>query len=830
MAQQDLLHSDLILIQGSSMAEAHPVGFRFVVMARERGATVIHVDPRYSRTSALADLWTPIRAGSDLVFLGALIRHVIESGRFFRDYVVHYTNAARLVREDFRDTEDLDGLFSGWDPEARRYSTESWAYDGEAHDPTLEHPRSVFQVLRRHFARYTPEMVERSCGIRCAIFERIAELFLANSGPERTAAICYAVGWTQHTKGVQVIRAAAILQLLLGNIGRPGGGIMALRGHASIQGSTDIPTLYNMLPGYLPMPRPEDRTRTDYRARYGAASGQWAHLDDYLVSYLRATYGNAATAANDYGYGFLPRIVRDHCHLSFFTEMADGDVEGLFVMGQNPGVAGQHAGLERRALARLKWLVVRELVETETATFWRDSPEVARGELAPESIDTEVFLFPAAGHAEKDGTFTNTQRLLQWRHKAADPPGDAKSETWFVVHLGRRLKAMAERSSDLERDGPLRALTWDYRLDRQGEPDSAQVLGEINGHDVASGNLLPGFSALKSDGSTSAGCWIYSGVMPEAGRNRAAERRARGPYGHGWGFTWPADRHILYNRASARPDGAPWSEQKRLVWWDPAARRWTGHDVPDGAIDLPPEHVAVKGQDGLAALAGSAPFIMKPDGVAWLFAPSGLADGPLPTHYEPIESVVPNPLYACGTNPAANRFARPDNPLAPPLDPRFPYVLTTYRLTEHHTAGGMSRTLSRLAELQPALFVELSPELAAELAIAPGDWVTVVTVRAAIEARALVTPRIRPLMLDGRRVHQVAMPFHWGGTGLVTGDVTNDLVPLLGEPNVTIHEGKALVCAIWPGRRPAPALLSDLLARLQRGETVSPPPATGNAP
>jgi len=819
MAQQDLVNSDLILIQGSSMAEAHPVGFRFVVQARERGATVIHVDPRFSRTSAMSDIWAPIRAGSDLIFLGALIRHVIETGRCFRDYVVHYTNASMLLREDFRDTEDLDGLFSGWDPATRRYDPATWQYAG-GRDPSLEDPRCVFQVLRRHFARYTPELVERSCGIKKDLFLRIADALCANSGPERTSAICYAVGWTQHTKGVQVIRAAAILQLLLGNVGRPGGGILALRGHASIQGSTDIPTLYNILPGYMPMPGPEDATLADYLRRHTWPAGGFAELPAYLVSYLKATYGEAATPANDFGFGYLPRIVRDHSHLCFFTEMADGKVEGLFVMGQNPAVSGQHARLERKALARLKWLVVRDLVEIETATFWRDSPEVARGELDPASIDTEVFLFPAAGHAEKAGTFTNTQRLLQWREKAVDPPGDARSEAWFVIQLGRRLKAMAQESDD-PRDAPLRALAWDWPVgqDSPAEEEMTAVLKEVNGRDLTTGKLLPGYGALRDDGSTSSGCWIYCGVFPEEGQNLAAGREARGPYGHGWGFAWPEDRRILYNRASARPDGRPWSERKRLVWWDESERRWTGLDQPDFVATKPPDYAPPPGARGLAALPGDAPFVMRPDGLGWIFVPSGLVDGPLPAHYEAIESVVRNPLYVhAATNPAVNRFERADNPLAAPLDPRFPYVLTTYRLTEHHTAGGMSRYLPWLAELQPTFFCELSPELAAELGIAHGGWVTVVTLRAAVEARALITRRMRPLTIDGRTVHQVAMPFHWGHAGLVTGDVANDLIPLLGEPNVTIHESKALVCTLWPGRRPEGKAFLELLERLGRGE------------
>lgn len=798
-APSDLVRSNCILIQGSSMAEAHPVAFRWVVLARERGATVIHVDPRYSRTSALADLWLPIRAGTDIVLLGALVRHVLENELWFREYVLAYTNASVILREDFRDTEDLDGLFSGWDPERREYDPSSWRYAGDdpqnpPRDPTLEHPRCVMNVLRRHFARYTPELVQSVCGIPRASFDQLAALFTAASGPEKTAAICYAVGFTQHSKGVQVIRTAAILQLLLGNVGRPGGGILALRGHASIQGSTDIPTLYDLLPGYLAMPRAgaSDATLAGYLDRHAAPAGVWKNRPAYVVSLLKAFYGARATTENDFGFGWLPRITGDHSHFSFFMDMADGKVEGLFVMGQNPAVGGQHARFERKALARLRWLVVRDLVAIETATFWHDSPEVARGELAPEHIPTEVFVFPAAGHAEKAGTFTNTQRLLQFREKAVDPPGDATSEAWFVHQLALRLKARAEASGAPE-DEALRALDWWYPDGGHGEPAIESVLAEINGFRTDSdgdhhGAQLSGFGELRADGSTACGCWIYSGVLGPEGVNRAASRRAEGMYGHGWGFAWPADRRILYNRASARPDGSPWSEDKRLVWWDAEQKRWTGLDVPDCDASLPPEQ--------------AAPFIMHADGLGWLFVPEGLKDGPLPAHYEPLESPVTNEVYAQQENPAARRHARPDNPLASPGDPRFPHVLTTYRLTEHHTAGGMSRFLPHLAELQPELFAEISPELAGEIGVESGDFVTVATLRGFVEARALVTRRMRPLQIAGRTVHQIAIPFHWGSSGPVRGDVANDLIALTGEPNVSIHEAKALTCALYRGRRP----------------------------
>ena len=812
------------------MAENHPVGFQWVIKARERGATVIHVDPRFTRTSAMADMWVPLRAGSDIVFLGALVNHVLSNGLEFRDYVVPYTNAATIISREFRDTEELNGFFSGWNEAEQRYSPDSWQYEGDSHadqevahepqlgghgkdrgdeatkievghrDPSLQHPRCVFQILKRHYARYTPDMVEAACGVSREAFLRVAEAFCRASGPDRTAAICYAVGWTQHSMGVQIIRTAAILQLLLGNVGRPGGGILALRGHASIQGSTDIPTLYDVLPGYVPMPAFGEDTKTlaAYLKKHRSNAGWWANLDKFVVSMLKAWYGDAASRENDFGFGWMPRITGDHSYFGYWLEMADGDrgLEGLFVMGQNPAVGAPNAGFARRAMANLKWLVVRDMVETETATFWLDSPEVARGECSPREIATEVFFFPASAHAEKNGCFTNTQRLLQWHEKAVDPPGEARSDAWFLYHLGRRLKARAAADSR-PRNAGLRALTWNYATaGSNAEPDIDAVLREINGRDLLNDRVLDGFASLRDDGTTACGCWIYSGVY-RGGRNRAAERNPSGVYGHGWGFAWPADRRILYNRASARPDGRPWSERKKLIWWDDERGEWTGLDTPDFARNKPPGYVPPPGATGDAALRGDAPFIMHPDGMGWIWVASGLKDGPLPAHYEPLESPVSNSLYAQQRNPAAIALDRPGNTYADsPGDPRYPYVLTTYRLTEHHTAGGMSRTLSHLAELQPELFAEISPELAAEVGVRNGESVEVATPRGKIRARALVTSRMRPVVIQGRTVHQVGLPYHFGGRGLVTGDVVNDLVAISQEPNVRIMEAKALVCAV----------------------------------
>jgi formate dehydrogenase major subunit len=829
--QQDLQNSDCIVIQGSNMAECHPVGFQWVVEAKERGAKVIHVDPRFTRTSALADLHVPIRAGSDIAFLGGIVNHILENARWFPEYVRRYTNAATIVAEEFADTEDLDGLFSGFDPETGSYDLESWQYEGmevfasggvrgeQAHyahggrlkggeppevDHTLQHPRCVFQLLRRHFRRYTPEKVEEICGVPKEVFLEVAEALCENSGRERTSAFCYAVGWTQHTVGVQYIRTAAIVQLLLGNIGRPGGGILALRGHASIQGSTDIPTLYNILPGYIPMPKADAHDDLDTYVELNASpAGYWGHMREYLVSLLKAWWGDAASADNDFCFDYLPRISGDHSAYATALGMLDGTVTGYFLLGENPAVGSANSRLHRLALANLDWLVVRDLQEIESASFWRDSPEIESGELEAESIGTEVFFLPAAAHTEKDGSFTNTQRLLQWHHKAVEPKGDCRSELWFMYDLGRRIREKLAGSDD-PRDRPVLDLTWDYPTEgAHGEPSAEAVLREINGFD-ADGCALSGYTALKGDGSTACGCWIYCGCFGDE-VNQTARRRP----GHEqswvapeWGWAWPLNRRLIYNRASADPDGKPWSERKKYVWWDEQQGRWTGHDVPDFKEDMPPDHVPDEDAEAEMALRGDDPFVMQADGRGWLFAPSGLVDGPLPTHYEPHESPFENALYGQRANPARQRFPRRHNEDNPAGSDAFPYVVTTYRLTEHHTAGGMSRTVPYLAELQPEMFCEVSPALAADRGLEHGGWATIVTSRTAIEARVMVTDRIKPLRVQGRVAHQVGLPYHWGHRGLSKGDSANDLFPIVLDPNVHIQEVKAASCDIRPGRRP----------------------------
>ncbi len=876
--QQDLANSDCILFMGSNMAEAHPVGFRWPMKAKENGATLIHVDPRFSRTSAMCDVYVQIRAGTDIAFLGGLIHYVLTHERYFKEYVLAYTNAATIIEDEFRDTEDLGGVFSGFNPKTGEYqpSKGGWGYQGApaekkarkrhgtshpkgfqqqksgqgnhgmhgyglmggasshsqprknstevpggAHrDETLQHPHCAFQLLKKHYARYTPEAVAEVCGCTPEQVVQVAELFCQNSGRDRTCAIVYAVGWTQHTTGVQIIRAAGILQLLLGNIGRPGGMIMAMRGHASIQGSTDIPTLYDLLPGYIPQPAADKgHEKLDhYIGHEGLPTGYWVHTKKFVVSLLKAWYGDAATKAKDFRWNWLPRIDRDYSQLPFFNDMSQGKVKGYFLFGQNPAAGGPNAGLHRAGLRHLDWLVVLDWFQTDSANFWKDDPS---GPPASE-VKTEVFFFPAAAAPEKEGSFTNTQRLLQWHDKAIDPPDDCRSDAWFVYNLGKKLRELYRDSTD-DKDQPLLHLTWDYEFDQQphlpdgtpslieGEPDIAKVLQEINGFnlseiDPSTGKpkLLSGFADLKDDGSTACGCWIYSGVYPKPDHNRARDRkRTDNPLEPEWGFAWPHNRRIMYNRASADPDGKPWSERKKLIWWDDEKKKWTGPDVPDFPPDKDPHYRPPEGAHGMDAISGTAPFIMKPDGMGWLFAPGPTKDGPFPTHYEPVESPFENYFYPKQTdNPTARLFEGPLNLIAGDPTPYFPVIGCTFRLTEHYLSGPMSRFNSWLNELQPEMFVELSPELAAVRGIEHGGWLVVRSPRGAIEARAMVTRRLRPLKVMGRTVHQIGIPFHWGFSGESVGSVANDLTALVADPNVSMHEGKVFVCQVTAGRLP----------------------------
>ena len=703
MYPRNLEHSDCFVIMGSNMAECHPVAFRWPMKAKMNGAKLIHVDPRFTRTSANCDIHAPIRAGSDIAFLGGLINYVINSERwntdpFFREYVVNYTNAATLVSDDFKDTEDLEGVFSGlvqytekpdWPYNAfvGSYQPASWQYkspsvqgqgeqvaptarSGEQkqaqgpqaaqpaggaqgppppaplnwddvvralkkpppqRDPTLQNPRCSFQITKRHFARYTPEVVEQITGCPQAKFLQVAETLLQNSGRDRTSAFAYAVAWTQHTYGVQMISCCALLQLLLGNIGRPGGGIMALRGHAAIQGSTDVPTLYHSIHGYMSHPTvlKKHETLRDFITTETPSGGYYANLPKFMVSYLKSFYGAAATPENNWGYDWHPKILGDHSHIATMAAMEEGRIKGMLCVGQNPATS-LNGSAQRRAMRKLEWLVVKDNWLTETATQWYSAPEIKDGDVKVGDINTEIFFFPSTQIAEYDGSFTNTQRMLQWHFKAADAPGDCKTDTWFYYHLGKRLKR-AYGNSAAARDQGWKNTVWDY--DRvpgatageiSDEPDELKILKEIAGFQTADPTKhLAGFGELKDDGSTTCASWIYCGCYPAPDRNLTARRTPDPPGAPGahlnWGWAWPANRRVMYNRASADPSGKPWSERKRWVWWDGSAPnapntqtgaptpagKWIGYDVPDFALTKAPNAQPKPDGIGLDAHVGA---------------------------------------------------------------------------------------------------------------------------------------------------------------------------------------------------------------------------------
>jgi formate dehydrogenase major subunit len=816
----DIQHADVIMAT-SNMAENHPVGFQWVMKAKERGAKLIHVDPRYTRTSAAADLHVPLRSGTNIAFFGGLMHYAIQKNLYFKDYVVHYTNASFLLDPAFKNATELNGLFTGYDAAKKSYDRASWKYQIDAEgnpkrDLTLKDPNTVFQHLKRHYSRYTPAMVERVCGIPKAKFEEAAQLFCSTSGPDKTGTITYALNLTQHTNGVENIRALCMLQLLLGNIGRPGGGVTALRGHANVQGATDLELLYHELPGYLAMPlrdaHPDLKT---YLEKETPKGGFWVNKPKFMVSLLKAFYGDAATKDNEFGYQWIAkRASADaYSHQHMFVDMYNGIIKGFLADGQNPAVGGPNAKLARAGMQRLDWLVVVDIFLTETAEVWKEPGK------NPKDVKTEVFFIPAAPAAEKDGSLTNTMRLIQWHEKAVDPPGDVQTDAQFICTLAHRLQKMYAGSKK-ERDRGFLAANFTYGS-KPDHPEMVEVLKEING--VATeeitdkdgkvvyrkGQPIASFAQLTDDGKTTSGCWIYTGVTVESpdGKliNKAASRKpAEGNdyLAHGWGFAWPANRRILYNRASADLAGKPWSEKKKLIWWDPAAPgqkpedkpgKWVGLDVPDFNAFLAPD-----------AKNGDKPFIMRSDLVGGFFGP--LNDGPFPEHYEPVESPTKNLLSKQQMNPVVKIWKVPDqkNELAPVGSKEYPYVITTYRLTEHHLSGVMSRYLPMLAELHHSHFAEISHELAKELGIQNGEKVTVSTPRGKVHVTAMVTNRLKPFVIDGKTVHQIGVPWHWGWKGVdqlpgSKGDITNDLSSTVGDPNVFIQETKAFVCNVQKG-------------------------------
>jgi formate dehydrogenase major subunit len=800
----DIKNADLILIMGGNAAEAHPCGFKWVTEAKEkRGAKLVVVDPRYTRSAAVSDFYTPLRTGSDIAFLGGVINYLLSNDKIHHEYVRAYTNAPFVVKGDFAFN---DGIFSGYDEEKRSYDRSKWAYelgpDGFAVvDETLTNPRCVYQLLKQHYSRYTKEMVTRITGTPPDRFLKVCELIAETSAPDKVMTIMYALGWTQHTTGSQIIRTMAMIQLLLGNIGRPGGGVNALRGHANVQGITDQNLITDTLPGYIKLGSDKEQELTTYleartpkllrpnQMNYGQ------NTPKFFVSLMKAWFGAAATAENDYGYHWLPKIDKPYDVLHMFERMHQGQMNGFICQGFNPLAAVSHRAKVSAALSNLKFLVVMDPLATETSEFWKDDGEFNKVKTA--EIKTEVFRLPAACFAEDDGTFTNSGRVIAWKEKAADPPGDGKSDREIMARLYLALKGLYEKEGGAYSE-PIFKITWNYAM--RTAPSSSDILKEISGYAIAdvtdpadktkvlakAGDQVAGFAMLRDDGSTACGNWIYSGCWGPTG-NLTARRDTADPSGlgvyPGWGFAWPANRRILYNRASAAPDGKPFDPSRAILYW--SGTKWAGPDVPDMRPNAAPEE-------------GVNPFIMCNEGVARLFSLGGMAEGPFPEHYEPFESPLErNPLHPDNpkamNNPAARVFKQDWASFGKPKD--FPYAATTYRVTEHFHFWTKHSHLN--ATTQPEQFVEIGEELAKEKGIAKGDRVVVSSNRGEITGVAVVTKRIKPLEVDGKVVHHVGIPIHWGFTGVARkGHLANNLTPFVGDANTQTPEFKSFLVDI----------------------------------
>ncbi len=786
----DIQHADVILCIGSNPAENHPISFKYVEKAMDNGAKLISVDPRYTRTSSKSDLYAQLRPGTDIAFIGGMINHVLQNDLIQKDYVVDYTNASFLIDDGFDFNE---GIFSGYNAETFSYAKDSWKYkadkDGNAlRDKTLQDPRCVYQLMKKHYSRYTPALVCEITGTAIQDYMAVVRTFTATGRPDKVATIMYAMGTTQHTYGTQNVRSYAMLQLLLGNIGMAGGGINALRGESNVQGSTDYAILYHILPGYLKVP---DFNHVDYstyldkttpKSSDPNSANWWSNTPKYMTSLLKAYWGDHATAENGFCYDYLAKKSGNYSFINLMDRLQVGGFEGLFCMGTNPIVGGPDANAIAKGLDKLKWMVAADLWETETSIFWK------RPGVDPKTIDTEVFLLPAASSVEKMGSISNSGRWAQWRYKAVNPPGHAESDAFIVDQMFKRIKALYEKDGVFPE--PIVNLSWDYGNGH--EPDIDMVAKECNGtflRDVEikgklykKGEQVPSFAFLQDDGSTKSGNWLYCGSYTEAG-NMMQRRGLEDPTGmemyHNWAWCWPVNRRILYNRASVDLNGKPLNPKKAVIAWNALTKKWEG-DVPDGGW-------APMSEDGT-----KNPFIMIPEGYGRLFA-AGLADGPLPEHYEPIESPVSNMMTRQQTNPAVSVSCIVSN-----VD-KFPYVGTTYRVSEHWQAGAMTRNLPWLVELVPDMFVEISEQLAEWKGLKNGDMVTVSTERGSIEAKALVTSRIKPLRVSGRMIEQVGLPWHFGFAGMAKGGSANVLTMAVGCANTTIPEYKAFLCNIVKG-------------------------------
>jgi formate dehydrogenase major subunit len=835
----DIKNTDMMLIMGGNPAENHPCGFKWAIEAkRNRNAKLIVVDPRFTRTASTADLFLQIRAGADIAFLGGLISYAIENNRIAKDYLVHYTNAAFLIKEGFKLPEN--GLYSGFDEASKTYDRSSWNYQeggdmsgrsaaggpppaqgasaggapatlppNVAYDLTLQHPRCVFQQLKKHYSRYTPEIVERITGIPKAQFLKAAELFTSvrkDGDLKKAATIIYAVGWTQHTFGTQIIRGAAMLQLLMGNVGRAGGGINALRGHSNIQGATDMAGIFDNLPGYLKVPTPADSDLAAYLKRITPTSSKpgpwdsfnyWSNTPKFAVSFLKALYGDGATKQNDFAFHYLPKVDRNYSWTQIWDNMFRGSVKGLFAFGMNGVMIGPDTQKNIDALKKADWLVVGEIYADETSEFWR-APGITPDEM--KKINTMVYRLPCAGFAEKDGSMTNSARWLQWKNAALPPPGDARLDQDIVAQIFLRVRELYKKDGGKFPD-PILNLTWPY-TDQQ-HPALADLAREINGKALAdltdpatqqtvkTGQQLPGFAWLKDDGTTSCGNWIYSGSWTEAGP-QLARRGTEDPSGLGiypnWAWSWPANRRVLYNRASCDPEGRPWDPARRQVWWNETAQRWVGNDVPDFKPDShPKDHMG--------------PFIMNPEGVGRIFGPlTAFADGPFPEHYEPIESPIKNPLHPDqSNNPVVKKLSTSADKYGT-TEQGFTVVCTTYRLTEQYHYWTKNNPMN--VQLIPEAFIEIPVELADEMGIRGSEKIKVTSARGTYVAKAFVTRRIKPMTIDGKKVYQIGLPIHQGFRGIAEDEGRNArtpanlLSPTVIDPNAYTPEFKGFLVKV----------------------------------
>jgi formate dehydrogenase major subunit len=793
---QDIKNANVVVVMGGNAAEAHPCGFKWVVEAKiENNAKLVVVDPRFTRTASVADFYVPIRPGTDIAFLNGLIRYLLGEDKIQHAYVRAYTNAGLIVKDGYGFT---DGLFTGYDEDSRSYDKSSWDYElddqGYAKvDDTWQNPRCVINLLRGHVDRYTPEIVSRICGTPQDKFLRVCELFASTAAPDKALTSLFALGWTQHSVGSQNIRTMAMIQLLLGNIGVAGGGMNALRGHSNIQGLTDIGLLSNLMPGYLTLPSDGEPTFEDYmktrqyKPLRPEQTSYWQNYRKFFVSFQKAIYGEAAQANNDWVYEWLPKLdVPMYDIIRAFEMMNNGEINGYICQGFNPLQAFPDKGKIRTALGKLKYLIVMDPLDTETSRFWENVGPFNPAD--PASIQTEVFQLPTTCFAEENGALVNSARWLQWHWKAANPPGDAQTDIWIMTGIFHRMREMYRKEGGALPD-PILNLTWNYT--NPIEPNPEELAKEMNGRALVdikessgelalhAGQLLDGFSQLRDDGTTESGCWIFSGSFTEKG-NQMARRDATDPREQGiapnWAWAWPANRRILYNRASADVAGNPWNPQKPIIEWD--GSRWVGIDVPDYGPTVSPSE-------------GVGPFIMNDEGLGRLFAREQMVDGPFPEHYEPFESPVPNVLHPkVQTNPAARVFADDRKMFGDASE--FPYVATTYRLTEHFHFWTKHALINAI--LQPEEFVEIGEALAKEKGIAQAGWVRVWSKRGAVVCKAYVTKRIRPMMVDGKPTHVIGVPIHWGFTGLARkGYGANTLTPSVGDANVQTPEFKAFL-------------------------------------